>query len=237
MDCSQSGPSVHGIFQARTLGCHFLLQGIFPTQGLNPHLLFGKGILYYWATRKACKQSCVHVCVHAWLAAPSCPILCDPMDCRQPDSSVHGNFSRQEDRSGLLFSPSKDLPDPGIKPTSPVSSALQVDSLLLSHQASLKIRLWDCNSLLKSILQAFSQNVSQNTSLQSSLFRQLEGLWSREKAKGMESRPLGKNLSSTSTCFGTFRQAQLVFLSLPVYKIKTLLIPLSPSSVNIPEAL
>ena len=25
-------------------GCHFLLQGIFPTQGLNPHLLH----LLYW---------------------------------------------------------------------------------------------------------------------------------------------------------------------------------------------
>ena len=29
------------------VGCHFLLQGIFPTQGSNPHLLFGKQILYH----------------------------------------------------------------------------------------------------------------------------------------------------------------------------------------------
>ena len=32
--------------------CHGLLQGIFPTQGLNPHLLcllIGRGILYRWA--------------------------------------------------------------------------------------------------------------------------------------------------------------------------------------------
>ena len=31
------------------VGCHFLLQGIFPTQGPNPHLLrlIGKQILYY----------------------------------------------------------------------------------------------------------------------------------------------------------------------------------------------
>ena len=36
-DCSPSGSSVHGIFQVRNtgVGCHFLLQGIFPTQGLN----------------------------------------------------------------------------------------------------------------------------------------------------------------------------------------------------------
>ena len=37
MDCSLPGSSIHGIFQARTgVGCHFLLQGIFPTQGSNP---------------------------------------------------------------------------------------------------------------------------------------------------------------------------------------------------------
>ena len=33
MDCSPPGSSVHGILQAR--GWHFLLQGIFSTQGLN----------------------------------------------------------------------------------------------------------------------------------------------------------------------------------------------------------
>ena len=38
MECSPPGSSVHGIFQARK-GCHFLLQGIFPTQGLNPSIL------------------------------------------------------------------------------------------------------------------------------------------------------------------------------------------------------
>ena len=45
MDCSPSVSSVmefsHGIFQARILEwvAIFLLQGIFPTQGSNPHLL------------------------------------------------------------------------------------------------------------------------------------------------------------------------------------------------------
>ena len=45
MNCSLPGTSIHGIFQARVLGkntgvgCHFLLQGIFPTQGSNPQLL------------------------------------------------------------------------------------------------------------------------------------------------------------------------------------------------------
>ena len=37
MNCSQPGSSAHEILQARMLewGCHFLLQGIFPSQGLN----------------------------------------------------------------------------------------------------------------------------------------------------------------------------------------------------------
>ena len=37
------------------LGCHFLLQGIFPTQGSNPcplHLLYWRRTLYHWATRE-----------------------------------------------------------------------------------------------------------------------------------------------------------------------------------------
>ena len=38
-------------------------------------------------------------------------------------------FSRQEYWSGLPYPPPGDLPDPGIKPASPVSPALQADSL------------------------------------------------------------------------------------------------------------
>ena len=41
MDCTLPGFSAHGILQARILEwvCHFLFQGIFPTQGSNPNLL------------------------------------------------------------------------------------------------------------------------------------------------------------------------------------------------------
>ena len=41
MDCSPPGSSVHGDFpgQNTAVGCHFLLQGIFSTQGWNPGLL------------------------------------------------------------------------------------------------------------------------------------------------------------------------------------------------------
>ena len=46
MDYSPPGSSVHRILQVRILewGCHALLQGIFPTQGSNPHFLH----LLYW---------------------------------------------------------------------------------------------------------------------------------------------------------------------------------------------
>ena len=41
MDCSPPGSSVHGDSPGKNteVGCHALLQGIFPTQGLNPCLL------------------------------------------------------------------------------------------------------------------------------------------------------------------------------------------------------
>ena len=41
VDCSPPGSSIRGIFPGKStgVGCHFLLQGIFPTQGSNPGLL------------------------------------------------------------------------------------------------------------------------------------------------------------------------------------------------------
>ena len=42
-------------------------------------------------------------------------------------------FSWQDYWCGLVFPPPGGLPDPGIEPGSPVSPALQADSLLLNH--------------------------------------------------------------------------------------------------------
>ena len=47
VDCSLPGFSIHGIFQDTGVGCHFLLQGIFLTQGLNPGLLHCRQTLYH----------------------------------------------------------------------------------------------------------------------------------------------------------------------------------------------
>ena len=61
--------------------------------------------------------------------AQSFSTLCDPVDCSLPDFSVHGEFPRQKQWTGLPFPPPGDLPDPGIEPLSPESPVLQVDSL------------------------------------------------------------------------------------------------------------
>ena len=44
MDCNLPDSSAHGILQ---VACHFLLQGIFPTQGSNLHLLLGGQIFFF----------------------------------------------------------------------------------------------------------------------------------------------------------------------------------------------
>ena len=48
MDCNPPGSSVHGGSPGQNtgMGCHALLQGIFPTQGLNSGLLHCRQILY-----------------------------------------------------------------------------------------------------------------------------------------------------------------------------------------------
>ena len=65
------------------------------------------------------------------MCAQPCLTLCNPME-----------FSRQEYWSGWPLPSPGDLPNPGIKPVSPVSPALQVDSLYhLSHQGSPNLRI------------------------------------------------------------------------------------------------
>ena len=48
MDCSPPGSSIHGDSPGKNtgMGCHALLQGIFPTQGSNPGILHYRQILY-----------------------------------------------------------------------------------------------------------------------------------------------------------------------------------------------
>ena len=55
------------------------------------------------------------------MCSPSCPTLCDPMDCSPARLLCPWNFSRQEYWSGLPFPYPQNLPNSGIEP---VSSAL-----------------------------------------------------------------------------------------------------------------
>ena len=76
---------------------------------------------------RALRGNCV--CV---LAAQSCPILCDPMDCRPPGSSVHGILqARILECAAMPFS--RGSFRLRVQPASP---ALQADSLPLSHHGS-----------------------------------------------------------------------------------------------------
>ena len=54
LDCSPPASSIHGIFPDKNtgVGCHFLLQGIFPTQGSNSGLLYCRWILYQLSFRE-----------------------------------------------------------------------------------------------------------------------------------------------------------------------------------------
>ena len=55
VDCSPPGSSVHGDSPGKNTGegCHFLLQEIFPTQGLNPFSHIAGGFFTAGATREA----------------------------------------------------------------------------------------------------------------------------------------------------------------------------------------
>ena len=70
----------------------------------------------------------------------SCLTLGDPMDCSLPGSSVHGIFqARILEWIAIPFS--RDLPNPGIEPT---SLALQAESLPLSQQGKCTVVLHKC---------------------------------------------------------------------------------------------
>ena len=60
MDCSLPGSSAHRDSPGKNteVGCHFLLQGIFPTQVSNSRFLHCRQTLYHWATRKVPKYVC-----------------------------------------------------------------------------------------------------------------------------------------------------------------------------------
>ena len=116
----QAPLSIDSLGKNTGVSCHSLLQGIFPTWGLNPGLLHCRQILYHQSHQGSPR-------ILEWVAYPfsrgtsqpgspalqadslppelprkaypvaaaaallqSCPTLCDPMDSSPPGSSVHG---------------------------------------------------------------------------------------------------------------------------------------------------
>ena len=97
MDCSLPGFSVHGIFQAKSIGvgCHCLLQGI--RQAL-PNI-------QRWQMIANIDQ------LSACSVTQLCPTVCDPMDCSLPGFSVHGIFqARVLEWVAISFSRGSSLP-------------------------------------------------------------------------------------------------------------------------------
>ena len=118
MDCSLPGSSVHGISQARIpewVAISFSRGSSKPRD--QTHISFiGRHRLPHWATW-------IPRSIHAYLLC--CAMLCSfvsdscyPMDCGPPHSSVHG-ISQARILEWVAISFSRDIPDPGIEPTSP----------------------------------------------------------------------------------------------------------------------
>ena len=144
VDCSLPGFSVHGILQARILEwvTISLSRGSSRPRDRTQVSRIGGRRFNLWATREAPNYKfillqmiiskwncwvavgCVYVCLHAAYAKllQSCLILCDPMDCSPPGSSVPGILQAGY-WSGLPFPPPGDLLDLGIEPTSLMSSS------------------------------------------------------------------------------------------------------------------
>ena len=72
VDCSQPCSSIHGIFPGKNtgVGCHFLLQGIFPTQGLSPGCPHCKQMLYRLSHQRS---PCIDLKVSCLMRWPTCP--------------------------------------------------------------------------------------------------------------------------------------------------------------------
>ena len=87
MDCNPPGSSVHGDSPCKNtgVGCHALLQGIFPAQGSNPGLLHCGWILYQLTYQGSHFQYCATIQFSS--VAQSYKTFC--MDCSTPGLLVH----------------------------------------------------------------------------------------------------------------------------------------------------
>ena len=97
---------------------------------------FSHSLIKYCVCVCVCMCVCVCACVCVYSVIQSCPILCDPMDCSPPGSSIHG-ISQARILEWVAISFSRGSSSPHLLRL----LALQVNSLPLSHQGSPKHRL------------------------------------------------------------------------------------------------
>ena len=109
MDCSLLGSSVHGDSPGKNteVGCHALLQRIFPTQRSNPGLMHCGHILYHLSHQRSTQNPYstpkfggesdtvfnVKWIQHRWSTFHYCHYFCSDHWSWQPWFSVHGNES------------------------------------------------------------------------------------------------------------------------------------------------
>ena len=127
MDCSLPGFLVRGDSPSKNtgMGCHALLQGIFPTQVSNPGFPHCRQILYHLSHQESPR-------ILEWVAFPFSRGSSQPRD-RTQVSHIAGRFfiaratrEAREHWGGLPRPPPGDPPNPWIEPRFPT---LQADSL------------------------------------------------------------------------------------------------------------
>ena len=133
-DCSPPGSSVYRDYPGKDtgVGCHALLQGLFPTQGLNPGIkstlqtdflpseppksqrietvpFFNCTNFFFCCVSFPILETKVSDQIRSVLQ--SCPILCNPMNCSLTGSSNHGIFqARVLEWGAIAFSRRSSLP-------------------------------------------------------------------------------------------------------------------------------
>ena len=145
MDCSLPGSSVHRDSPGKnTRGSyHALLQGIFPTQGLNSGLPHCRWILYHlnhqgsprireWVASllsRGSSQPKNRSCNQFSSVAQSCPTLCDPMNRSTPGLPVHHQLPEFTQTHVHQVSDAIQLSHPRSSPSPPAPYPSQHQSL------------------------------------------------------------------------------------------------------------
>ena len=107
------------------MGCHFLLQEIFPSQGVNlvSHMVGTVGRRFTTCS------------IQFSLVAQSCPTLCDPMNCSTPGLPVHHQLLEFTQTHVHRVSDAIQPSHPLSSPSAPAPNPSQHQSLFINKSA------------------------------------------------------------------------------------------------------